>query len=68
MRNGKSRKEVYFSSTERATIAALAKKCYIDETSMIRVLMQCGINSFPIKVDTVGNTVQVPQLVKIEPQ
>lgn len=66
MRNGKSRKEVYFNSTERATIAALAKKCYIDETSMIRVLMQVGINAFPIKADTVGNTVQAPETIKID--
>jgi len=48
MRNGKSRKEFYFSSEERAIITITARRFHIDESSMVRVLIQLGYESLPI--------------------
>jgi len=48
MRNGKSRKEFYFTSEERAIITITARRFHIDESSMVRVLIQLGYESLPI--------------------
>lgn len=47
MRNGKSRKEFYFSPEEKALITITAKRFHIDESSMVRVLIQLGFESLP---------------------
>jgi hypothetical protein len=47
MRNGKSRKEFYFTPEERQLITITARRFHIDESSMVRVLIQLGYEALP---------------------
>lgn len=57
MRNGKSRKEFYFTPEERAIITVTARRFHIDESSMVRVLIQLGYESLP----TIPGTTPTPK-------
>lgn len=48
MRNGKSRKEIWFSQAEVQQIKQLASEFHLDETSVIRMLLHLGTRALAI--------------------
>lgn len=53
MRNGKSRKEIFFTQAEMQNFKALSREFSMDETSVIRMLTGLGmrsVNSLPYSV------------------
>ena len=67
MRNGKSRKEFYFTAEEKAIIQITARRFHIDESSMVRVLIQLGYECLNYTPYTTSSAVTPSSTTAIPP-